>query len=121
MNVFEQNLLDAEPIKVSHHDQFEIRYIHPNIMENFFGYTFNGKVFVRYGLTMRVQSFVIEHEKYHIHDNKHWLGWLGQELRANLACGVRDPLGLLLTIFASISVPRLKTYVALLKSGGKSY
>jgi hypothetical protein len=61
------------------------------------------KVYVRDDLPPRVRRFVENHEIYHVTDKYTWGGWVGRELRANLVPGLRDPVGLLLTIWATIS------------------
>lgn len=83
-------------------------------MGNFFGYSLQNTAFIRADLPMRVRKFVIKHEFHHLQDKRSWLGWIGSEVRANVVCGVRDPIGLLLTITASLRPYRLRTYWKLL-------
>ena len=92
----------------------------PKVMKGFFGYAFHDTIFIRADLPQRVRSFVLSHEKYHLMDKRKWWGWVGAELRANLSCGFRDPIGLLATVSASITRSRLKTYLRLLKTSGRT-
>jgi hypothetical protein len=124
MNWFEKALLAAKPVK---QEQVTIRgrtylvhYIEAAVMEraSSFGCAYRSTIFIRVGLPERVRRFVVQHEAYHITDQHHWLGWFGSELRANTVCGVRNPIGLLATIRASLTAPRLKAYGrALVKRG----
>ncbi len=116
MNWFEKALLEAKPLRqesvIIKGRSYPVRYIESTIMEraSSFGCAYRSIIFIRSDLPDRVRSFVISHEAYHIRDEAHWLGWLGGELRANMACGLRDPIGLLLTIKASLNRTRLKAY-----------
>jgi hypothetical protein len=121
MNNFELGLCAAQPIKITFDSGFEINYMDTATMDGFFGYAVSGKVFVRSNLPDPIQQFVIEHEKYHLRDRRSWLGWLGAELRANTYCGLRDPIGLIKTLLASLSKLRLKTYVVLVMTNGKTH
>lgn len=119
MGHFEQNLLKSKPLMQKVEGGYAIRYITEDIINPFFGYALEGKVFIRKGLPKRVEQFVIAHEKYHLNDTHDWLGWIGAESRANVHCGLRDPVGLISTIFISIKSGRLSTYWHMLRTAGK--
>lgn len=71
---------------------------------------------VREDLKPMIQKFVIEHELYHLTDESRVMGRLGMELRANFIPGIKNPIGLFMTIFATLfSVDRLKFYIKLVK------
>ncbi len=70
---------------------------------------------IRNDLSPRVQSFVKAHELYHLQDDKPG-GWFRRELRANLYPGLKDPIGLISTIRASLNKERLGLYFARLKN-----
>lgn len=114
MNRFEKNLLHTDPEEVKTYNGFEVRYMDPNAMGSFFGYALKDTIFVSKVLSKRVEAFVVCHEKYHLTDKSKWLGWFGAELRANVCCGVKDPLGLTATVLASLSIKRLKLYLKLI-------
>jgi len=57
---------------------------------------------VRKDLSKRVKRFVRSHELFHLIDESQSGGWAGSELRANLIPGLRDPLGLIATIKATL-------------------
>lgn len=65
---------------------------------------------VREDLSPKVRKFVKSHELYHLTDKAKWGGWLGREIRANVVCGAKDPVGLLATTKASLARDRLKYY-----------
>jgi hypothetical protein len=116
MNWFEKALLEAKPVKQERVTikgrSYPVRYIEPAVMERAtsYGCAYQSTIFIRSDLPNRIRQFVIRHEAYHIEDKHDWLGWFGGELRANIASGIHDPIGLLLTIKASLNRPRLKAY-----------
>jgi hypothetical protein len=57
---------------------------------------------VREDLSPRVKRFVKAHELYHLQDTKGG-GWLRQEIRANFYPALKDPIGLLSTVFATLA------------------
>jgi hypothetical protein len=108
MNAFEKRLLKTKPLKTGQFQGSEVRHMPSSVMGEFFGYAFQDKIFVRNELSKRVQRFVISHERYHLVDRQKWLGWFGAELRANIYCGLQDPIGLMATITAK---PRIRRFV----------
>lgn len=67
---------------------------------------------VREDLNPIIKKFVIEHELYHLTDKSRWMGILGMELRANIIPGIRNPIGLFVTILATLfSLERMKFYL----------
>lgn len=118
MNMFEKLLISEKPLSVINRVEYRIVYIQPKIMDvnNSFGYFIGTDIFVHAGLPEKVQQFVIKHEVYHLKDKHLWWGWVGRELRANAVCGVKDPLGLLATITASLNRNRINAYWKTLKS-----
>lgn len=119
MNLFERKLLQSTPVKLGEYKGFEIRYMNSDVMGEYFGYALNDKIFVRYMLSERVQAFVISHEKHHLVDRYKWLGWFGAELRANTICGLKNPVGFLATVKASMTRSRIETYLKLMKVRGR--
>lgn len=121
MNWFEREIrqvVETEPVQVVTVGGFTVNYIKPEVMKRngSFGYLYKGDIYIRAGLPKRVEKFVINHEIYHIVDRWQWWGWVGRELRANFICGIKDPLGLTLTIIYSINKERLKAYWYSLKN-----
>lgn len=81
------------------------------------GNRIGGEVFVKSDLFKIVKNFVLAHELYHIQDEKEWLGVFGKELRANLIPGMKNPIGLLVTIWKTItSKERLSLYLDRIKN-----
>ncbi len=62
---------------------------------------FDNTVKIRHDLPKSVKRFVTAHELQHIKD---WPEWsvLKKELRANLIPGMKDPVGLFMTIFHTL-------------------
>lgn len=120
MTDYESNLLASKPTKIDNRGGYEIRYLLAEEMEDFFGYALQEKVFVRNNLSKNVERFVICHEISHLKDGSHWLGWVGSEMRANVAAGVREPLGFLLTVRSSLNRRRLAKYWNLLTHPSKT-
>lgn len=112
MNWFEAKLLNEQAVEQGAQKSYEVRFIKAETMKlnGSLGHHVNGIVFVRAGLPNRVSRFVINHEIYHINDSRRWGGWLGGELRSNIACGLRDPIGLLVTVSISLNRERIGVY-----------
>lgn len=119
MNTFERKLLKTRPVKTGQFHGSEVRYMSSSVMNEFFGYAFQDKIFVRNELSKRVQAFVISHEGYHLADSHEWLGWFGAEIRANIYCGLRDPIGLIATATAKPRIRRLGLYAQLIRRLGR--
>jgi len=67
---------------------------------------------VREDLHPLIQKFVVQHELYHLRDDKKWLGVLGRELRANVVPALRNPIGFFATVFATLmSKERMRFYL----------
>lgn len=118
MNTFERRLLQMKPLKWGEYQGYEVRYMKSDAMDSFFGYAFDNKIFVQGKLSERVQEFVISHEQYHLTDKHRWWGWAGAELRANAVCALRNPIGFLATVRASMTRSRITTYLSLVKRRG---
>jgi hypothetical protein len=116
MNWFQKRLTEATPLKsvtlTSRGRQYKIYFINPAVMElnQSFGHIVGRDIYIRSDLPKSVERFVIHHEVYHLNDTHTWLGWIGKETRANLVCGINDPIGLIATIKASLTKLRLKAY-----------
>ncbi len=83
-----------------------------------FGYSSGSTAVVREDLPPRVKRFVEQHELFHCRDNSTFGGWIGSEIRANIVPGIKDPIGLLATIWATITdVDRIKFYIQRLREG----
>ncbi|MEK9180784.1 MAG: hypothetical protein AAB871_00950 [Patescibacteria group bacterium] len=83
--------------------QVRVKYVSKDWIYPAFGLAFLDTAEVRSDLNPRVKRFVRAHELYHLGDSAKWGGWIGREIRANVACGLVDPTGLTLTIFASLN------------------
>ena len=94
---------------------FTIEYVPKNALGSYFGMAYNASnhAVVRDDLSPLVKRFVKAHELYHLQDEKPG-GWLRCELRANFYPGLKDPLGLLATIIASLNAERLSLYAKML-------
>lgn len=116
MNWFQKKLTEATPLKnvtlTSRGGRYKIYFIDPAVMElnQSFGHIVGKDIYIRSDLPKCVERFVIHHEVYHLNDTHTWLGWMGKETRANLVCGINDPIGLIATIKASLTKSRLKAY-----------
>ena len=116
MNWFQKKLTEATPLKKvtvnSRGFKYIVYFIEPSIMEQArsFGHIVGKDIYIRADLSKRVERFVIQHEVYHLKDTRTWLGWVGKETRANVVCGMRDPVGFIATAKASLSKPRLSAY-----------
>ncbi len=96
--------------------QYTVEYVPKEKIYPAFGYGGGDRVVVRQDLSPRVKMFVRAHELYHCQDRATWGGWLGREIRANVAPGLKDPIGLLATVWATISdIDRMKFYLNRLK------
>ena len=69
-----------------------------------------GKIKIKKGLPSKVRRFIEEHEKYHIKDWKSKSSWIISEMKANLAAGVKEPLGFLHTTFLTITDSSRRNY-----------
>ena len=75
-----------------------------------FGYAVDSDrtVFVRRDLPRCVREFVLAHELYHLQDEAHW--WVWREIKANVAGGLKQPLGFIVCILMSLAPYRLSYY-----------
>lgn len=83
--------------------QVRVKYVSKDWIYPAFGLAFLDTAEVRNDLSPRVKRFVRAHELYHLGDRATWGGWIGQEVRANVSIGLVNPVGLALTIFASLN------------------
>ena len=101
--------------------QYTVEYVPKDEIYPAFGYSRGDIAKVREDLSPRIKNFVRAHELHHCQDKATWGGWLGREIRANLIPGLRDPIGLFATVWATISnVDRMKFYWERIKGGGRS-
>lgn len=96
---------------------YTVRYVSKDSIYPAFGYAGGNIASVREDLPPRVKNFVKEHELYHCRDETTWGGWIGREIRANIVPGLKDPIGLLATIKASLTKDRLKFYLKRFRQG----
>ncbi len=96
---------------------YTVRLVPKDHIAPAFGYSSGSTAIVREDLPPRVLNFVREHELYHCRDTATWGGWIGREIRANVVPGLKDPIGLLATIRASLSPERLKFYWDRIRKG----
>lgn len=68
-----------------------------------FGEQSGRTVRVREDLSLRVKRFVRRHEMEHIYDKGGRGGDIGEEIRVNLRAGLKDPIGLVATIYATLA------------------
>jgi hypothetical protein len=101
----DQEVINAKGREIS------VKYVPKDLIYPAFGYGGGDEVIVRNDLPPRVKKFVKSHELYHCKDDSNFGGWIGREIRANLIPGIKDPLGLLATIKASLSKDRLRFYL----------
>lgn len=124
MNWFEKKLLVNPPISYKTMTlkgrRYKVYFMKPALMEEIqsFGHIVGKSIYIKAGLPEKVERFVIQHEIYHLNDEHTWLGWLGKELRANVICGMKNPVGLVATIRASLTKPRLNAYWKALRHAG---
>lgn len=91
---------------------FTIYYLPKELVAPAFGAAGGRKAVVRNDLPPRVRRFVRSHELYHLKDKVNWGGWIGSEIRANVIPGLKDPIGLIATIWATITdIDRVKYYI----------
>ena len=99
-----------------HGQQYTVEYVPKEEIYPAFGYGGGDRAVVRQDLSPRVKMFVRAHELYHCQDRATWGGWLGREIRASVVPGLKDPVGLLATVWATISdIDRMKFYLNRLK------
>jgi len=92
----------ADEIVRSDGKEYYVRYAPAEEMGPYFGYAGYNWAVVRKDLPARIKKFVRAHELYHCKDTKKWGGEVGREIRANLYPGLKDPIGLAATIFATL-------------------
>ena len=101
-----------------HDQQYTVEYVPKEEIYPAFGHRSGDRAVIRQDLSPHVKRFVREHELYHCQDRATWGGWLGREIRANVVPGLKDPVGLLATIWATISdFERIKFYLKRIKEG----
>lgn len=91
-------------------DQITVFFVQKEDIAPAFGYAQKNCVTVRDDLSPRVTRFVIAHEKFHVKDRSTWGGWWGREIRANIWCSAKDPIGFMATVCASCTKERLQFY-----------
>jgi hypothetical protein len=93
-----------------------IEYVAKEAIYPAFGYGGGNKAVIREDLSPRIKRFVTAHEVYHCIDKARWGGWVGREIRANIIPGLKDPVGLMTTIWATVSnIDRIKLYLKRIK------
>ncbi|OGC56152.1 hypothetical protein A2797_02245 [candidate division WWE3 bacterium RIFCSPHIGHO2_01_FULL_48_15] len=97
-------------------EKFILRYVPKESIEPHFGMAFNefGSEYalVRNDLPPRVQRFVALHEIYHLHDFRNTIhrSTILQEIHANTAALLYEPIGFLQTVFLTITDPERLIY-----------
>jgi hypothetical protein len=86
-----------------------IIYVKKEDLHPAFGIAKNGNAYVREDLPEVVKKFVAIHEQYHLQDKS--TNWFWREVKANCYAGVRKPIGLMYTLYLSLSSERLKMYI----------
>lgn len=106
----EMEIIDAQP--------YFVQYVPKDKIWPAFGYAGGNTAVVREDLPLLVKRFVTAHELYHLSDKGKFGGWVGSEIRANLIPGLKDPIGLAATIWATITdTDRIKFYVKRIREG----
>lgn len=114
----DKSSLQIKTEKVEKNGQiYTVKYVSKEAIYPAFGYSSWDEATVREDLSPRVKKFVRAHEIYHCQDKSNFGGWIGSEIRANIIPGIKDPIGLLATIKASLSKDRLKFYWQRFKKG----
>ena len=88
----------------------EVRFVPKSRLYPAFGFA-NLKLnraYVRKDLPKIVQTFVKEHELFHLRDKAKF--WLWREIKANIVTGIRHPIGFLVTVIISLQPYRLRLY-----------
>lgn len=111
------NDLKTEKVQIDN-QEYTVEYVPKEKIYPSFGYAVGNSAKVREDLSPRVKRFVKAHELYHCRDKATWGGWIGREIRANIIPGLKDPLGLLATIKASLTKDRINLYLQRFKHGG---
>ncbi len=110
-----QNPTEIETIKGQ---QYTVEYVPKEDIYPAYGYGGGNSAVVRQDLPPQVKKFVKAHELYHCQDKSDFGGWLGREIRANVIPGLKDPVGLVATIWKTITdVDRIKFYLKRIKEG----
>lgn len=110
-------LLNLKPVRREFIKNKEVsywlNYMSESEMKNacFSGYTYQGEVYISEALVGRTKMFIIQHELYHIYDKYNWGGYFGKEIRANIICGIKNPIGLCSAIGHTLKNRRLKDYI----------
>ncbi len=113
-----QNPIEVEVING---DEYIVEYVPKEDIDPAFGYVRRNKIKIRQDLSPHVKRFVKAHELYHCKDKSTWGGKLGREIRANLIPGLKDPIGLAVTIYKTITnSDRIKFYLKLFKGERKN-
>jgi hypothetical protein len=95
-----------------------IEYVQKDEIYPAYGYTKENDIAVRNDLSPRIKRFVRAHELYHCYDESQWGDWIGKEFRANIIPGFRDPVGLIATIWGTITdLDRISFYLKRTKEG----
>ena len=98
--------------------QYHVIYVPKIKIYPAFGNSYENVATVREDLPPRIRNFVEAHELYHCIDTATWGGWIGREVRANFFPGLKDPIGLFATIFATIfNLDRIRLYIRRTKEG----
>jgi hypothetical protein len=110
-----QNPIEIETIKGK---QYAVEYVPKEDIYPAYGYGGGNSAVVRQDLPPRVKKFVKAHELYHCQDKSNFGGWLGREVRANVIPGLKDPVGLMATVWKTITdIDRIKLYLKRIKEG----
>lgn len=107
-----------DEIEIINGKQYKVFYVPKEEIYPAFGYARGYTSRIREDLSPRVKRFVKAHELYHCTDKANWGGVFGSELRANLIPGLKDPLGLIATVWKTISdKDRIDFYLKRVKGG----
>ena len=98
-----------------------INYMPADLMHeaHFSGFAYEGQVYISEDLGKRNKRFTVQHELYHLGDARRWLGYFGMELRANVVCGLKDPVGLAAALIQGLIKGYIPTYLLALVGVGQ--
>lgn len=105
-------------IQIINGQQYCVEYVPKEDIYPAYGYANGNIAVVRQDLPPRVKKFVKAHELYHCLDKSNFGGWLGKEFRANIIPGLKDPVGLVATVWKTITdIERIRLYLKRVKKG----
>jgi hypothetical protein len=116
----QEKLISQNPIEIEiiNGEKYYVEYVPKDAIYPRFGYNEGNKAVVRQDLPPRVKKFVKAHELYHCRDKSNFGGQIGKEIRANIIPGIKDPIGLAVSVWKTITnIDRIKLYLDRIRRG----